>query len=248
MSEKSKKICKIAAGAFSWLLFAFAIFIMVFTIVMVSTVDRNDRTFLGLRFYIVQSDSMSKSGKNTDVNVHFNAGDIIFAKPTEDTAALESGDVISFISTNSDSYGETVTHMIREAKRNSQGELIGYVTFGTNTGANDEALVLPAHVLGEYAGKLVGVGSLFAFVKTTPGYLLCVLAPFLLLIFYHSVNVIFFSKAYKKEQRELIEAERAEIDGKLRENEEMLRKLEALKQELAEQNGDPASLSEEDLE
>lgn len=246
MSEKSKKICSAAVGTFSWLLFSFAIFIMIFTIVMVATVDRIDRTFLGLRFYIVQSDSMSLSENNADDAVHFNAGDIIFSKKVEDTKALEKGTVISFISTNSDSYGKTLTHRIRETKRNSEGKFLGYVTYGTNTGANDEAIVMPEHVLGEYAGKLAGVGNFFAFVKTIPGYLLCVLAPILLLILYNGINAIRSFKAYKKEQRALIDAERIELDQKIKENEEMLRKIEALKQELAEKNGGTPPMTSSD--
>ena len=210
---------------------------MIFTIVMVATVDKADRTFLGRRFYIVQSDSMSMSENNKEMDVHFKAGDIIFSKSVKDVTAIEKGSIISFISTNSDSYGQTLTHMVREAKTNSEGTLIGYVTFGTNTGANDAELVTPDRILGQYAGKLSGVGSFFAFVKTTPGYLLCILSPFVLLILYNAVNIFRNAKAYKAEQKAKNDAERADIDAKLKENEEMLRKLEALKQELEEKNG-----------
>ena len=211
---------------------------MVFTIVMVATVDKIDRSFLGLRFYIVQTDSMSLSENNADDPVHFNAGDIIFSKKVKDATALEDGAIISFISTNSDSHGKILTHKIRCKEYNSDDIFLGYTTYGTNKGVDDQAIVSPNQVLGEYMGKLAGVGTFFAFVKTTPGYFLCILSPFLLLIIFNAINVIRSAKAYKAEQRAVADAERADIEEKIRENKELLEKLEALKKELEEKNGD----------
>ena len=228
----AKKIMNIALKIVTWLLVAFTVFMMIFTIVTVSTVDRNDRNIFGIRFYIVQTDSMSPSENNKDMDIHFNAGDIILIKNVKDRNKLEAGDVIAFLSTNEVSYGETVTHMIREVKRDEEGRLLGYVTFGTNTGTNDEALVEPSYVLGEYAGKLPGVGNFFAFVKSTQGYIICILVPFLLLIIYNGVNVIRLFRQYKKEQTAAIEAEKAEIAAERKQNEDMMRELLELKAQL----------------
>ena len=175
MKESTKKILDYAAKIFSWVLIAFVIFIMIFTIVSVSTLGKNDRKIFGHKFFIVQTDSMSKSDKNQHLDVHFNAGDIVIIKEAEDNYALQPGDIISFISANTDSYGETITHMIREVKKNSLGKVIGYVTYGTNTNTDDEAIVEPEYILGVYQGKLIGVGRFFAFLKTTPGYIVCIL-------------------------------------------------------------------------
>ena len=83
--------------------------------------------------------------------------------------------------------------------------------------------------------------------KTTPGYLLCILSPFLLLIIYNAVNVIRASKAYKAEQKAAADAERADIEGKLKENEALLQKIEALKRELEEKRGgEPSETSTEE--
>lgn len=228
----AKKIMNIALKIVTWLLVAFTVFMMIFTIVTVSTVDRNDRNIFGIRFYIVQTDSMSPSENNKDMDIHFNAGDIILIKNVKDRNKLQAGDVIAFLSTNEVSYGETVTHMIREVKRDEEGRLLGYVTFGTNTGTNDEALVEPSYVLGEYAGKLPGVGNFFAFVKSTQGYIICILVPFLLLIIYNGVNVIRLFRQYKKEQTAAIEAEKAEIAAERKQNEDMMRELLELKAQL----------------
>ena len=233
-----KRVFNIAFKAVTWLLVAFAVLMMVFTVFTVTTVDRNDRNIFGMRFYIVQTDSMSPSEKNAHMDVHFSAGDIILIQNVDDPTKLAPGDIIAFLSTNDVSYGETVTHMIREVKRDGSGKLLGYVTFGTNTDTDDEALVEPAYVLGKYTGKLPGVGNFFAFVKSTPGYIICILIPFLLLILYNGINVIRLFRKYRREQTEMLEAERAEIAEERKQNEEMLRELMALKAQLEQQTKD----------
>ena len=240
VNDKTKKIVNISLKVVTWLLIAFTVFMMIFTIVTVTTVDRNDRSIFGVKFYIVQTDSMSKSENNKDMDIHFNAGDIVLIKDLSDNekAELKAGDVIAFLSTNSVSYGETVTHMIREVKYNDEGKIVGFVTYGTNTGTNDEKVVEPEYILGKYTGKLPGVGNFFAFVKSTPGYIVCILVPFLLLILYNGVNVIRLFRQYKKEQPAVMEAERAEIAEERKKNEDMLRELQALKEQLEKQKGD----------
>jgi signal peptidase I len=233
--ENVKRIANIAWRIATWALVAFTVFMMVFTVVTVSTVNKNDRGIFGLRFYIVQTDSMSKSENNADMDVHFNAGDIIIIKKVKDARTLQAGDIIAFMSTNSVSYGETVTHMIREVRTSSTGQVLGYVTYGTNTGTNDEALVEPEYILGVYSGKMPAVGKFFAFVKSTPGYIICILVPFLLLIMYNGVNVIRLFRQYKKEQTAIIDAEKAEIAAERKQNEEMMKELLALKAQLTKQ-------------
>ena len=68
-----------------WLLVALAVFMMIFTVISVTTFNRNDRDLFGYKAYIVNSDSMAK----TD----FGAGDLIFVKET-DPAELKEGDII----------------------------------------------------------------------------------------------------------------------------------------------------------
>ena len=237
MNTTAKKILNIALKVVTWLLVAFTVFMMIFTIVTVTTVDRNDRSIFGVKFYIVQTDSMSLSENNKDMDVHFNAGDIVIIKNVEDNRALQAGDIIAFMSTNSVSYGETVTHMIREVKKTEDGKVIGYVTYGTNTGTDDEALVEPEYVLGAYSGKLPGVGNFFAFVKSTPGYIVCILVPFLLLILYNGVNVIRLFRKYKREQMADMQAEKEKLEAERAENQRMMQELLALKAQLDQKNG-----------
>ena len=240
MNSTTKKVLNISLRVVTWLLVAFTVFMMIFTIFTVATVDKNDRSIFGFKFYIVRTDSMSLSEKNKDMDVHFNAGDIILIENLDDTRNLQAGDIIAFMSTNSISYGETVTHMIREVKKTEEGKLLGYVTFGTNTDTDDEALVEPEYVLGAYAGKLPGVGNFFAFVKSTPGYIICILVPFLLLILYNGVNVIRLFRKYKKEQTDIMAAEREQLEQERAENQRMMAQLLELKAQLEKKDGGSA--------
>ena len=236
MSTLTKKILNITTKVISWIVMAVAVFMMIFTIFSTLTFDRNDRNFFGIRFYIVLSDSMSLSENNKDDDVHFDAGDIVLIKNVKDATALEPGQIIAFISQSSSSFGETVTHKIRERRETEDG--ITYVTYGTNKGVDDDSLVEPEYVLGTYAGKLPLVGRFFAFLKTTPGYMVCILIPFLLLILWQGVNTIRLFKRYRQEQMADMNAEREAIAAERAQNEEMLRELQRLKEQLAMQTGE----------
>lgn len=242
--DTTKKIMNIALRIVTWLVVAFTVFMMIFTVVTVSTVDRNDRSIFGVKFYIVQTDSMSLSENNKDMDVHFNAGDIVIVRNVKDARTLQEGDIIAFMSTNSESYGETVTHMIREIKKTDDGKVLGYVTYGTNTGTNDEALVEPEYVLGAYSGKLAALGKFFAFVKSTPGYIVCILVPFLLLILYNGVNVIRLFRKYKREQMEAMQAERDKLEEERAANARMFEELQTLKAQLEKQQSVSADKEE----
>ena len=244
VNAKTKKVLNILVKVVAWVIVAFTVFIMIFTITSVTTLDKNDRSIFGLKFYIVQTNSMSKSENNADMKVHFNAGDIIIAKNVKDPFSLQAGDIIAFMSSNSHNFGETVTHMIREVKTNDEGNVIGYVTFGTNTGDNDEALVEPGYVLGQYVGKLPHMGTFFAFVKTTQGYIICILVPLLILIIYNGVNCIRLFMKYKKEQTAKLEEDRAKLEAERQQNAEMLRELQALKEQLAKQASEKSDSAE----
>ncbi len=230
----AKKVFNITFKILIWLLVTFTVLVVIFTAVTVATVDKNERSIFGLRFYVVRTDSMSLSENNGELDVHFNAGDIVVVKSIDEDAKrlLKPGDVITFMSVNSGSYGETVTHMIREVKVNNENKLVGYVTYGTNTGVNDEALVEPSFVMGVYWGKLVGVGKMFAFLKSVPGYIVCVLIPFLILILYNGINVIRLLRRYKQEQAQALVAEKEKLDAERAENQRMLQELLALKEQL----------------
>ena len=64
-----------------------------------------------------------------------------------------------------------MTHKIRRLTKTADGSP-GFVTYGTTTDTDDEAIVTYPYVLGKYTGKLPKVGTFFTFLKTTQGYIL----------------------------------------------------------------------------
>lgn len=231
-----KKILNLIKNIIVWLILAAAVGMMVFTIFSVSTFDRNDRSVFGYKFFIVQSDSMSA----TD----FDAGDIVFVKEV-DPSTLQEGDIISYISQDANNYGETITHKIRSLTTDEEGNP-GFITYGTTTNIEDETVVTYMYVLGKYTGRLPKVGTFFAFLKTTPGYILCILIPFLLLIGYNGLNCIFLFRRYKREQMEELQAERNRIEEERRQSAEVLRELQELRSQLAEKQLEKAPSEESD--
>ena len=224
-----KKIIEVVKTVFTWIVVAFAVCIMIFTLVSVNTFDQNERNLFGFKFFVVQTDSMAK----TD----FKAGDIVIAKEVKDLRELKAGDIITFISESSHNYGETVTHKIREVTKDTDGS-IAFVTYGTTTDTDDEALA--TIVVGKYVGNIPNLGAFFLFLKTTPGYIICILIPFLILIISQGINCIQLFRRYKQEQTAELDAERAKIEEERAESQRMMAELLELKRQLANQSVAPA--------
>lgn len=195
-----------------------ALGMMAFTIFSVTTFDQTDRSVFGCRFFIVQSDSMSA----TD----FSAGDIVFTKEV-DPATLVEGDIIAYVSQNSASFGEVVTHKIRALTTTEAGEP-GFITYGTTTNTDDETIVTYGDVLGKYVGSLPGVGTFFAFLKSVPGYILCILLPFLVLIAYYGVRCVRLYRRLRQEQAGELQLEKQQLAEERRQLEAMRAQLQAM--------------------
>lgn len=212
------KVWNIVKRVFVGIIAALAIGIMIFTIISVTTFNRNNRYLFGYRAYIVLSDSMSK----TD----FDAGDLVLVKEV-DPSTLKEGDIISYISQNTENYGEVVTHKIRRITTDANGNR-GFITYGTTTDTDDETIVTYPFVLGKYETFIPRIGTFFQFLKTPQGYFTCIFIPFMLLILYQGINVIRLFRRYKKEQMDEIEIERLE-------NQRMREELIALQEQLIQQ-------------
>lgn len=220
------KALKVIKNIFTWAVVALAVFMMIFTIVSVSTFDRSDRNLFGYKIFIVLSDSMSK----TD----FDAGDLVLVKEI-DPNTLKEGDIISYVSQNTSNFGETVTHKIRKITTDAQGNP-GFVTYGTTTDTDDETIVTHPYVLGKYEMRIPKLGKFFQFLKTTPGYLVCILIPFLILILSEGIRCIGLFRKYKAEQQAELQAERDKIEAERAENQRMMQELLAMKAQLQNQS------------
>ena len=217
------KALKVIRSIVVWLMVALAVCMMIFTIVSVSTFDRSDRSLFGYKAFIVLSDSMSK----TD----FDAGDLVLVKEVE-PAMLEEGDIIAYTSQNTENYGKTVTHKIRRLTTDANGQP-GFVTYGTTTDTDDATVVTYPYVLGKYQGHIPKVGTFFQFLKTTPGYIVCILMPFLLLILMEGIRCIRLFRKYKSEQQAELQAERDKIEAERAETQRMMKELLEMKAQMA---------------
>lgn len=228
------KAMKIISSAAVWLVVALAAGMMIFTVVSVSTFDRADRSLFGYKAFIVLSDSMSK----TD----FSAGDLVLVREVE-PASLREGDIIAYTSQNTSNYGETVTHKIRRLTTDANGEP-GFVTYGTTTDTDDETVVTYPYVIGKYTGHIPKVGTFFQFLKTTPGYIVCILIPFLLLILLEGIRCIRLFRRYKSEQQAELQAERDKINAERAETQRMMQELLQMKAQMAQNGGETPKTDE----
>ena len=228
-----KKALSIIKATIVWLVVLLAVSMMIFTVVSVTTFNRNDRALFGYKMFIVNSDSMAA----TD----FDAGDLILVKEV-DPSTLAVGDIITYMSQNSDSFGEAITHKIRKLTTDAEGNP-GFITYGTTTNTDDEAIVTYPYILGKYQSHIPGLGTFFNFLKTTPGYFVCIFTPFMLIIIYEGIKFFTLFRRYRKEQMEEMQAERDKIEEERAANAKMLEKLQALKAQL-EGNQPVATVSE----
>lgn len=209
---------------FATIIAIIAVFMMIFTVVSVTTFNRNDRNLFGYKAFIVLSGSMEA----TD----FAAGDVVFVRNVDPTT-LQEGDIIAFYSQNSDSFGKVVTHKIRSKTVDANGDP-GFITYGTTTGTDDETIVTYPYINGKYQFHIPKIGTFFNdFLKTTPGYIVCILIPFLLLIGMQGLDTVKLFRTYRKEQMEEIEAQRAKLEEEKQQSAAMMEELIRLKEQLA---------------
>ena len=223
---KTKKTLDIVKNVVTWIVVALAVTMMIFTIISATTLDRNNRSLFGRKMFIVNSDSM----KATD----FAAGDLILVKEV-DPKTLKEGDIISYTSTNTENFGKLVTHKIRKLTTTASGDP-GFITYGTTTGEDDKTVVTYPYIVGKYTGKIPKMGHFFQFLKTTPGYIVCILVPFMLLILSQAYESVKLFKQYKAEQNAALEEEKSKIAAEKEETQKMMAELLSMKAQM-EANG-----------
>lgn len=201
MTSKTKKALKITGNVLTGIV---AVLVVVMTVLTVfSMVFNRDGTasVFGVQAYVVQSDSMTPE---------FAAGDVIFSEEVN-PEELVAGDIITFISRDSASYGQTITHCIREVTTHN-GEL-AFITYGIATGVDDGTPAAASDVLGRYAFRIAGLGSFFEFLKSVPGYIVCILLPFLVIIGLQVANIVSAVRAARAEKVAAAAAERSRVEA-----------------------------------
>ena len=95
-----------------------------------------DGTIPPLAFYTIISPSMFPT---------LRVNDVILIRRVDNPSDIEVGDIITFISTNENSLGITVTHRVTGI---STADGIGFITTGDNNFADDPELVRMENILG----------------------------------------------------------------------------------------------------
>ena len=78
------------------------------------------------------------------------------------------------------------------------------------------------------------MGTFFQFLKTTPGYIVCIFVPFLILILLEGVRCIRLFRKYKSEQQAELQAQRDQIDAERAETQRMMQQLLQMKNQMGQ--------------
>ena len=129
------------------------------------------------------------------------SGDLIICR-TAQPEEIEAGDVIAFFDPAGN--GTTiVTHRVLEVT-----ELDGQTawrTKGDNNNTEDRLLVTGDKLVAVYEGtRLAGFGNVALFMQTTPGLIVCVVCPILLLVGYDMIRRRMYEKANKQDTDQLL--------------------------------------------
>lgn len=128
------------------------------------------------------------------------SGDLIICNTLE-PEEVQVGDVISFF----DPMGSgtaVVTHRVLEIVE-EEGEL-SWRTKGDNNNAEDQVLVPEKNLVGIYRSRIPALGNVAMFMQTTPGLILCVVCPVLLMVGYDMLRRNKYEKAKQQDTDALL--------------------------------------------
>lgn len=128
------------------------------------------------------------------------SGDLIITKSVDaDDVAVK--DVITFYDPASKT-DAVVTHRVMEITE-VEGAL-AFITQGDANNAPDEMPVPAENLIGVYQMRIPAMGNVAMFMQTTPGLIVCVVVPLLLLIGYDVLRRKAFEKASKQDTDALL--------------------------------------------
>ena len=129
------------------------------------------------------------------------SGDLIICH-TEEPENIQVGDVIAFFDPAGNG-SSIVTHRVVEVTE--QDGKIAWRTKGDNNNSEDRLLVPADKLVAVYHDtRLAGFGNVALFMQTTPGLIVCVVCPILLLVGYDMVRRRMYEKSNKKDTDQLL--------------------------------------------
>lgn len=158
-------------------------------------------TFLGYAPMIVLSPSMDPAIKE---------GDLVIVKSV-DASEIKKGDVITFFDPDS-RQGSVLTHRVEEVNISETGE-ISFTTKGDANGWTDLSPAPADSLIGVYRFRVPGAGKVAMFLQTTPGYIVSVGLPLILLIAYELIRRRRYDKSKDADTQALL-AELEELRAK----------------------------------
>lgn len=129
------------------------------------------------------------------------SGDLIICH-TAEPEEINTGDVIAFFDPAGNG-SSIVTHRVMEVTEDN-GQL-AWRTKGDNNNTEDRLLVSPENLVAVYEGtRLAGFGNVALFMQTTPGLIVCVVCPILLLVGYDMIRRKMYEKSSKQDTDQLL--------------------------------------------
>ena len=113
---------------------------------------------------------------------NINVYDVIISKRVKDIDTIKIGDIITFISKSSLSSGMTITHRVIDIIEDDG--LIKLKTQGDNNLSPDPAYVSKDNLIGKVVVRIPKIGRLQRFVLGSGGWLLFIIIPGVLLVFF----------------------------------------------------------------
>lgn len=178
------------------------------TLIVKSYVNKDEVPGIGgVKPLIVLTDSMAPKIKS---------GDLIICKEA-DADDIEKGDIISFFDPAGNGTS-VVTHRVIEVINNEDGT-VSFRTRGDNNNTEDKVLVPQANLVGEYKSRIPLAGHVAMFMQTTPGLIICVILPIILLVAYDIIRRKMYDKTKQADTQALLaELERLKAEKAAHEN------------------------------
>ena len=125
------------------------------------------------------------------------SGDLIICH-TAEPEEIQVGDVIAFFDPAGNG-SSIVTHRVLEVWEE------GWRTKGDNNQTEDRLTVKPEKLVARYDGtRIAGAGNVALFMQTTPGLIVCVVLPLIVLVAYDAIRRRMYERANKQDTDQLL--------------------------------------------
>ena len=184
---------------------------LLIAVMAISSKANGISTIFGYTIQPIQSDSMKGGSPDGYPEGDFSHGDLMIAKATDfNPAEYNKGDIVTYVSTDSNGQRMLIVHRIVDVAKNENGDTV-YQTQGDNRETSpvpdqqDEKDYLKSWDIGSvyytegYTGKILkGWGAPLDFLRTQLGFFLVVLLPMIIFFLYELIRVVLNFTNYKK--------------------------------------------------